>query len=261
MALLGNVGYHARGPVRNFGILSPGTEAANFRQSGQLKNFPLHEGASDGALKTGYPSGYRHPYAHSMAIQTGGLRSARESEGTATVSGSMAAGRNITGTADGTSTASGIAQLVVSGAGSASGVASVSGNLKAALVGSASASGSATVSGTMGAIAWCSGNVSGVASASLTSYATGRLVGSIAPAVTLEASSFSTYLLDAEDIETGLTLRHALRLIAAATAGKVSGASGSTVTIRSAVADSKDRIVANVDSSGNRTAVVYDMSD
>ena len=61
-------------------------------------------------------------------------------------------------------------------------------------------------------------------------------------------------------IEPGLTLRQALRLVAAATAGKVSGAAGSTVTIRNAVADSKPRIVATTDADGNRTAITYDLS-
>jgi hypothetical protein len=90
-------------------------------------------------------------------------------------------------------------------------------------------------------------------------YATGELQGSIAPAVTLDAANFSTYLLDEEDVETGLTLRQALRLIAAATAGKVSGGGTTTITFASAVADSDDRIIATVDSSGNRTAITYDL--
>lgn len=62
-------------------------------------------------------------------------------------------------------------------------------------------------------------------------------------------------------IEPGMTLRQALRLIAAATAGKVSGAGGNTVTIRSAQADHRNRIVATVDGSGNRSAIVTDLID
>jgi hypothetical protein len=89
-------------------------------------------------------------------------------------------------------------------------------------------------------------------------YATGSLAGSIAPAITLEASNFSSYLLDEEDVESGLTLRQALRLVTAAMAGKISGASGSTITIRD-YTDSKDRIVASVDADGNRTAITYDL--
>jgi hypothetical protein len=69
-----------------------------------------------------------------------------------------------------------------------------------------------------------------------------------------------TDLLDDETIETGLTVRQAIKVIAAALAGKISGASGTTITIRSAVADDKDRIVATVDSDGNRTAITYDLT-
>ncbi len=68
-------------------------------------------------------------------------------------------------------------------------------------------------------------------------------------------------LLDrADSIETGLTLRQAQRLIAAASAGKLSGAATTTIIIRDAIADSKDRITATVDSDGNRSAITYDVS-
>lgn len=62
-------------------------------------------------------------------------------------------------------------------------------------------------------------------------------------------------------VEAGLTTKQALRLMAAALAGKISGASGTTITIKNAVADNKDRIVATVDSDGNRTAITYDLAD
>lgn len=58
-------------------------------------------------------------------------------------------------------------------------------------------------------------------------------------------------------VETGWTLRQALRVILAAVAGKLSGAATSTATIRN-VGDDKNRIVATVDTDGNRTAVTYD---
>ncbi len=68
-------------------------------------------------------------------------------------------------------------------------------------------------------------------------------------------ADFADYLDTANLIETGLTGRQALRGIAAATLGKVSGAGTSTITFRNAVADTADRIVATVDASGNRTAL------
>lgn len=62
-----------------------------------------------------------------------------------------------------------------------------------------------------------------------------------------------------ETIETGMTAAQALRLITAALAGKISGADTDTVTIRSAVADNADRIIATVDESGNRITLTYDL--
>ena len=85
-----------------------------------------------------------------------------------------------------------------------------------------------------------------------------------APAATGDiptANQNADALLDrAAGIETGLTPRQALRLALAALAGKLSGAATATVTIRDAVADSKDRIVATVDADGNRTAITYDLT-
>jgi hypothetical protein len=64
----------------------------------------------------------------------------------------------------------------------------------------------------------------------------------------------------ANAVETGLTLRQALRLLLAAEAGKLSGAASTTITIRNAVADSKNRLVVTVDEDGNRSAFTYDVS-
>jgi hypothetical protein len=67
-------------------------------------------------------------------------------------------------------------------------------------------------------------------------------------------------ILDAVDgVETGVTVREALRIVLSALAGKISGAGTNTISIRD-VNDTKDRIVATVDSSGNRTAVTLDDS-
>ncbi len=75
------------------------------------------------------------------------------------------------------------------------------------------------------------------------------------------ANEIADALLDRSGaIESGLTVRQALRLIAAANAAKLSGAATTTITIRNAVADSKDRIVATVDADGNRSAITYDLT-
>ena len=76
------------------------------------------------------------------------------------------------------------------------------------------------------------------------------------------AAQNATELLDqAAGVETGLTVRQALRLALAALAGKLSGGGTATVTIRNAVADSKDRITATVTpTTGDRTAITVDLT-
>lgn len=68
------------------------------------------------------------------------------------------------------------------------------------------------------------------------------------------------YLDRTDAIEVGLTPRGEARLTAAASAGKLSGAATTTIAIRNAVADSKDRITATVTSDGDRTAVTTDVT-
>ncbi len=100
----------------------------------------------------------------------------------------------------------------------------------------------------------------------------GRILGNTATAfagigaevtATLDSSernSIADALLDRTDgIETGYTLRQALRLELAALAGKISGAETSTIHIRD-INDSVDRILATVDASGNRLTVTKNVS-
>lgn len=70
----------------------------------------------------------------------------------------------------------------------------------------------------------------------------------------------NTYLDLANAVETGLTPRQAQRVLTAAVAGLLSGGGTNTEVVRNAVANSKVRITATVDSSGNRTAIVFDLT-
>ena len=71
-----------------------------------------------------------------------------------------------------------------------------------------------------------------------------------------ERDSTATALLDlANGVETSLTLREAMRLIAAASAGELGGAATTTITIEAANNPGTDRIVATVDADGNRSAL------
>lgn len=67
-------------------------------------------------------------------------------------------------------------------------------------------------------------------------------------------------LLDlADGVESGVTLRQALRGVIAVLLGKASGMATTTATFRD-TNDTKDRVTATVDSSGNRTAVSTDLT-
>lgn len=92
----------------------------------------------------------------------------------------------------------------------------------------------------------------GAAGAGLTALGDTRLANLDAP-----ISEVPTALLDESDaVESGLTVRGALRLALAALAGKLSGANTSTSTFRN-VGDTKNRIVATTDATG-RTSVTTD---
>lgn len=107
--------------------------------------------------------------------------------------------------------------------------------------------------------------------AALTSGRIDASVGAMAAGV-VTASAVATGAIDAdalaadavdeildEVVEGSLTMRQVLRLVLSALAGKAAGGGTTTVTFRDN-ADSKNRISATVDASGNRTAVTLDGS-
>ena len=261
MALLQNGFRDASAGVRIFGATAsnnaypPALQSNNYK-AGPRRNIFTAQGYS---AKSGIGSGHLHPSSWMLPQKPGGLSSYGEAAGIASWSGGIAAGRNIAATFAGAATFTGTGQLVVSGVGSFAGVGAFTGNVTAALGAVGTFAGVAAFSGAVLAKGNITGAFTGVASFVAIRYATGSMSGSFAPAVTLEAAGFSSYLLDQEDVETGLTLRQALRLVTAATAGKISGGGTATETIRNAVADSANRMVATVDSSGNRTAITYDL--
>lgn len=100
-----------------------------------------------------------------------------------------------------------------------------------------------------------------------TSTYAGGAVASVTDPVTVATASKTGYALStagvdaiwdrADGIESGITPRQAMRAVAAALAGILSGADGTTITLKAigAVADGTTRIVATVDSNGNRSAI------
>ena len=264
MALLQNGYRDATSGARYFGATfsnsaNPYVIHANNSKTALARNITAGEGGVSSFA--GIPNGYRERVSWRMGQKPGYLVSRSESQGVATAGGTLIEGRPITGTADGTSTADATGQLVVSGSGTSEGTSSATGTLQAALLGTGTAAGSATADATIEAKAWATASITAGATCTGTLMGIGNMSGNIAPATELDAATFSTYLLDQEDVETGLTMRKALRLIAAATAGQVSGASGTTVTIKSAVANDKSRMTVTCDGDGNRSAITYDLDD
>jgi hypothetical protein len=84
------------------------------------------------------------------------------------------------------------------------------------------------------------------------------IIAAIAAVSAPTANENADALLDrAAGVETGLTFRQAMRLIAAVLLGKASGMSSTTAVFRD-TNDTKDRIQATVDADGNRSSVIKD---
>lgn len=256
--LLGNGFQQGVNPLRHVGQTNQ-AERGNWGISGSLRNSATGAVISGETKKASIPSGLTHPSAWFLAQNAGALSSRYNVTGDASVTGSGALGRNLASGFTASGNLDGTAQLVVSGAADITASTDFDGSIVAALIGSADITSSAAFTGDVDALGFFAAAITSSATVAVTSYARGFMAADIAPPITLEAEAFSEQLLDQEDVETGMTVRQALRLISAATGGKVSGGGTSTITFRSAIADDTDRIVATVDGSGNRTAVTVDL--
>lgn len=87
----------------------------------------------------------------------------------------------------------------------------------------------------------------------------GMIVSVVGSGVTEQDKADIVDLVWGETLEGSYTAAQVQRLMAAALAGKLSGAPAGPVVIRD-IGDSKNRITATVDASGNRTAVTLDGS-
>lgn len=94
----------------------------------------------------------------------------------------------------------------------------------------------------------------------MTGDAFARLGAPVGASISADIAGEPAALLDAAaGVETGVTVRQALRVFLAALAGKANGAATTTMHFRDQ-ADGKNRITATVDADGNRTAITLDAS-
>ena len=265
MALIGNYSVLLKSPGRwqSGGATGQGKERSNWNMSGQARN--MFATQSTFLKSSSTPIGYAPGYAQTIAQTGGGLGATLSVAGSGgATSVNLAGGRNgeATITASGDINSAGLG-LIISLLASLTGTVTVA----AAMVAIGNIVGAVTAAGDVNSASMTGkGNLSKVltGTSELTDAllsASGDMSGDIIVAgELLTTTNVAQSILDAiNGVEDGLTVREALKLISAALAGKVSGAGGSTVTIRD-VADTKDRIVATVDSNGNRTAITRDVT-
>jgi len=262
MALIGNYSVLCKTPGswNGGGATGQGMNRASFNKSGDARARYFGEAGFD--KKSGVPDGYRAPVAWVIAQSDGGLASRGNISGDGSINaGNLAGGLNAESPLIGSGAitnanlgliVSGVAALAGSGAFSS---AAIAGKLDAI----AALAGAGSVTAALGALADALADLSGSGTLSATPYATGDLSADLTPFTELSPQSLAAAVWAAIDaVETGLTPAEALRIIAAATAGKSSGFGTGTVTFRNAEADSKDRIIATVDGAGNRTGITID---
>ena len=270
MALIGNYAIHNKTPGRSFGgvttIANGGTvhSRANFNNSSSSRARFFGSQSTSFDKTAAQPNGYAPPYSFVIAQKSGGMSSYTQSnESISSTSANMAGGRNLalTGAAMSISVTNAQLDQIVSFIASASLNLSVS---SAALVAAAQAVASAVLTMTLtnaqaGAIFSVLASANGAASANATLTALGFMEAEAGGATPLSPEGLASSLLDNEDIETGYSMRESLRLILSALVGKLSGAATTEVTIRD-INDTVSRIVATVDTNGNRSAVTKDVS-
>lgn len=251
-----------------------------------MKNFSegQHTISTD-TEKSSVPNGYRHPGAWVMPVKGGALSSRNEAFVTITPVATIIKGRPIAGSSLVTIYSSAVGELVAGAVGSVTITISASGEVLATL----GTTGNALIQISASSGVQADGSLDGDSvinfTGNLVSYAIGHMVGTTAEsglsvagivngvwdalAVDNNVAGSMGELLNnsgaganpwTTSIENNLTALEAMRLILASVAGKVSGGGTTTITFRNAVDDDKDRIIATVDSNGNRSAIAYDVS-
>ena len=263
MALIGNYSTLLKTPGRWVGGPTLSGERSNWNGTGESNNRFFGPTGFDRREST--PRGYRPPYTYQLPLYAGGLASVNQISGSATVSdANLAGGKNAEADLTGTGTVTNaalalIASLVstIAGAGGFQSNPELIGLIQA--VATLTGTGSITAA-QMGAKASIVATLAGAGVASNVNLsAKGNISADVTPFTELSPESLAVAILDKSNVESNLTVREALKLLSAVLAGEVSGGGTTTITFRS-TDDTKDRVVATVDSNGNRTAITYDKS-
>lgn len=235
-------------------------ERSNYNQHGALRSSLVGEAKNAAARTAGYPNGYEAGGAWCLPRKGGGLASHNQMFGNGDLSAALQTARNLDAALSGSGDISSASlALIVSFLATLAGAGSLSGDITGSVKLEATISGSGDLSADLSAIINLTAQLTG----------SGTLDGSNLTGLAHMAASILSYgeltpegLRDAvwnALLESGLTAQDLVRLAAAGAAGKLSGASGTTVTVRDA-SDAHDIIVATVDGDGNRTAITLDLA-
>jgi hypothetical protein len=234
-----------------------GFEYAETNKSSQ-RNIYASDGITDD--RSGNPAGHLYPSAWIWPQKSGSITSFKSILGASDLVGSLALGLNGGVSTTGTSTFSATGFVTANISATITGTSAVTGTAGITLNGAINITSAGTVSITSYAVGFLDASIGGsAATVSGVPFALGLIECDITPFTELSPQNLAQQLLDNEDIEDNYSLREAIRIILSMSAGKLSGASGTSILIRD-VNDTKDRISATVDSSGNRTAVTLDAS-
>jgi len=266
MALIGNRSILNKSYQRTYGGTATAATFHNNNKSSLMASSILRSRAQLQFKKASIPGTGYGPGSAFMMPMAGGELGVQRVNGVATVtSGEIAAMIAALDAIAGVATVVGFANAVglIEIAGESDGVASVTADTLVTSSMSSTISAAATVAANLGAVIPCEASSAGIATSSVNLKGIGRLNATLSIGASGYLSNDDVErLADAVagiSVESSYDLQQALRLILSATAGKVSGADTTTITFRN-VGDSKNRIVATVDSDGNRTGITYDVS-
>jgi hypothetical protein len=258
MGLIGNYSVRLKSPASfRAGPLPSGYRGAWNGPGASRGRFTLFPGVAS------HPHGTEPPYSWVIAQQGGSLAAQRTINGAGELALELKKGVACDAGLIGSGAVSSAAvDLIVEMIASLTGSGTVSGaSLQAIMAMAASLNGSGEISDAalslivdLGSVLTGAGVVTGnfVGYASMSANLTSA--GEVLSTANIGSAVWSNF-----EIETGLSALQAMRLLAAVMGGKLSGAGTSTETFRNAVADAVNRVVAEVDSSGNRTGITYDL--
>lgn len=263
MSLLGN--QSVLNLNNSWGTFLNGTSAAgayvgNLRQNFEKENVWFGSAFLGVSQNQSVPSGYNLGSAIQLAIKNGGIASNQRIRGIGVLSASALEVKLSQSSISASGTVTADLQSFIPVAASVTGTGLVSASLRAVSRMTSSINGAGSISASLKASVPMEVVITATGSLAPGLSGVGRLEAEITSVTALSPQGLAEALLENNDIETGYNLKEALRLILASVAGKLSGAETTTITIRN-VPDSKNRIVATVDSNGNRTAVTYDVGD